>query len=62
MASNLNNLKNIFWYKIIYFNPNNTNDIYKKIISLKRKENNYNEIYKNNNISKTIEDLIKIVK
>ncbi len=62
LASNLNNLKNIFWYKIIYFNPNNTNDIYKKIISLKRKENNYNEIYKNNNISKTIEDLIKIVK
>ena len=62
LCSNLNNFKNIFWDKVKYFNPNNTNDIYEKIISIKKKNNNYSEIFEKNNIKESLENLSKIIK
>lgn len=61
LASNLKNIKNIFWNKIIYFNETNIEDIYKKIIELKHKKNNYSNIIEENNKSKTITNLKKII-
>lgn len=61
IASNLKNIKNIFWDKIEYFNETNTEDIYQKIINLKHKKNNYSEIFIENNIEKTTTDLKKII-
>ena len=62
LCSNLKNLKNIFWDKVEYFNPNNTSDIYKKIINLDKKNNNYSEIFEKNNIENSLEDLKNIIK
>ncbi len=61
-SSDLKNLKNILWEKIKYFNPNNLEDIYNKLIQINRQNNNYLEIFDNNNISNSIEDLKKIIK
>ena len=62
LCSNLNNFKNILLNKVEYFNPNNTDDIYQKIISLKKKNNNYSDIFDKNNIKQAIQDLSEIIK
>ena len=62
LSSDLKNLKNILWEKIEYFNPNNIEDIYNKLIKINKNDNNYSAIFEKNNISNSIEDLKKIIK
>jgi len=62
IASNLPTIKNIFGDKIIYFNPNNSDELLEKVVKLKKKENNYSEIFNKYNIEKSIIDLQNIIK
>lgn len=61
LSSNLNSIKNIIWNQITYFNPNNISDIYKKIIWLKKQNNDYSNIFEENNINNTYKDLKNII-
>jgi len=62
IASNLKNLKNILWEKVIYMNSNNIENIYDTLIKVKQKNNNYSSIFEKNNIKNSIEDLKNIIK
>ncbi len=61
-SSNLENIKNIFWNKIIYFNQTDTKDIYNKIQKNQQNNIDYTNIIKEYNIQKTTEMLNNIIK
>lgn len=64
IASNIKNIKEIFWEKINYLNPTNTYDMYEKLINLSKSKNktNYKEIFEEYSLTDTAKSLIKIIK
>jgi hypothetical protein len=62
LTGKLNSVKNILWDKAIYFNSNNTHDIHEKIIWLQKQNNDYSNIFNQNTIENTYEDLKNIIK
>ena len=64
VASNIKNVKDIFWDKISYFTPTNTSQMYENILALSKdnKKSNYKEIFEKYNIWETVKPLIKLIK
>ena len=66
IASNLENIKKIFWNKISYFNPTDINVMFNQILNFtqdnKSNKINYNFINEKYNIEKTTGELINILK
>lgn len=60
-SSDLEPIKKIMWNNVIYFNANNTLDIYKKITNNLKSINNYSEIFEVNNNENTYNKLSKII-
>lgn len=61
LSSNLKSIKNFFWDDIQYFNPNNISSIYEKVIKIKKKKNNYKDIFEKNKIDNTYNSLKKLI-
>lgn len=64
LASNLDNIKDIFWDTINYFSPSNNFDMYDKIISLSKakKRPNYKKIFEENNLIDCSNKFINLIK
>ncbi len=61
LASQLKSIKDIFWNKIKYFNPNNTSSIYEQIINMKKNPKNYKDIINKYKIDDSYEFLKKLI-